>query len=329
MQAVAELLEVEPGPLLGAMTSYKVREMRQTLTVSKAEKNRDAFTKAVFAQLFDWLVERINHAASGGGKGGSTGGGSALQGTKDPLKGTKFIGVLDIFGFEIFETNSIEQLLINYANEKLQANFTKTTFENEEGMYLAEGIQFDHIEYADNAPVLQLIEGKGGIVPMVDEESKLPNTSDKTLLEKLNASFAQGKHPRYATSLKRGSEDCFSVKHYAGDVLYAVTGFLEKSVDNISAELIAALKSSSAPVVAALFSLGSARDTNTSSAGASSSAFGAGKSRKPTVGAIFTRELKALVELLESTSSHFIRCIKPNATKSATAVDRRMVLEHS
>ena len=80
--------------------------------------------------------------------------------------------------------------------------------------------------------------------------------------------------------------------------------------------------------MAALFSLGSARDTNSSlSAGASSSAFGAGKSRKPTVGAIFTRELKALVELLESTSSHFIRCIKPNASKSATAVERRMVLE--
>ena len=80
----------------------------------------------------------------------------------------------------------------------------------------------------------------------MDEESKLPNTSDKTLLEKLNTSFAQGKHPRYATSLKRGSEECFTVKHYAGDVVYAVTGFLEKSVDNISAELIAALKSSAA-----------------------------------------------------------------------------------
>ena len=144
--------QVEATLLLGAMTSYRIREQRSALTVAKAEKNRDAFTKAVHSQLFDWLVERINLAASGG---------------TATLEGTKFIGVLDIFGFEIFETNSLEQLLINYANEKLQANFTKTTFENEEGMYQAEGISFAHIAYADNAPVLELLEAKVAVRPLI------------------------------------------------------------------------------------------------------------------------------------------------------------------
>ena len=149
---------------------------------------------------------------------------------------------------------------------------------------------------------------------MVDEESKLPNTSDKTLLDKLNARFAEGRHSRYATQLK--TPQLFTIKHYAGNVVYAVEGFLEKSIDNISADLIAALKASTAPVVAALFSVG----------GKGGAAAG-GKSRKPTVGAMFAKELSSLVELIESTSSHFIRCVKPNSSRSATEFELQSVLE--
>ena len=86
--------------------------------------------------LSDWIVNRIN--AVGGENGASA--------------SSKFIGVLDIFGFEIFQTNSFEQLCINFANEKLQQFFLYTVFESEREAYRAEGVPWEPIPYADNAP---------------------------------------------------------------------------------------------------------------------------------------------------------------------------------
>ena len=48
-------------------------------------------------QLFDWIVQRIN--AVGVGSHDEAG-----------MAAHRFIGVLDIFGFEIFQTNSFEQV---------------------------------------------------------------------------------------------------------------------------------------------------------------------------------------------------------------------------
>ena len=158
----------------------------------------------------------------------------------------RFIGVLDIFGFEIFATNSLEQLCINFANEKLQRNFTETTFRNEEGLYAAEGIDFDHIEYIDNSAVLELLEGPhgvdspppAGILPIIDDETKLPEKSDLTLLDKLNTKFASKAtpHPKYGFNFKTPS--FFMVRHYAGEVIYSIEQFLEKSVRSERLKLI-------------------------------------------------------------------------------------------
>ena len=140
VERAAALLGVDRATLVGAMTQQKVREQTKVLSVEDAGKNRDAFVAAVYAQAFDWLVQRINAVSATGGE------------HEADVSSQRFIGVLDIFGFEIFQTNSFEQLCINFANERLQRNFTMTTFQAEEGLYTSEGIEFDHIEYADNKP---------------------------------------------------------------------------------------------------------------------------------------------------------------------------------
>ena len=96
----------------------------------------------------------------------------------------KFIGFLDIFGFEIFQVNSFEQLCINYANERLQKLFNNSTFKEEETVYRNEGIQFDHIKYSDNEEVLTLLEKPyGGLFSAIDDQVKMRNGTDIALMK--------------------------------------------------------------------------------------------------------------------------------------------------
>ena len=309
VQKAATLLGVDKMAFTGGLTGQKVRNDFSHFSVDKAKKNRDAFVAGVYAHLFDWLVQRINSVGKSG---------------VDDMEKYRFIGVLDIFGFEIFQTNSFEQLCINFANERLQRNFTSTTFQSEEGLYQQEGIAFEHIPYVDNQAVLDLLDHDKqprGLMQLLEEETRLPNTNDKTLLAKMNAAYApQGKgasESRYTVDFKR--PDVFTVRHYAGDVVYDPVGFMEKSVENVSADLSAALTKSTKPMVALLFTQQSSR--------LSMRDLQAAKSKKPTVGIKFAKQLTSLISLIEETDAHFIRCIKPNSDKSATAFDAKLTLE--
>ena len=98
----------------------------------------------------------------------------------------QFIGVLDIFGFEIFEQNSFEQLCINFCNEKLQQHFNRHTFKEEEQVYLSEGVPYERIDFIDNQPVLDLIEkSPKGLLIMLDEEVSMPRGTDVTFMNKV------------------------------------------------------------------------------------------------------------------------------------------------
>ena len=145
--------------------------------------------------------------------------------------GQSFSLVLDIFGFEIFEDNSFEQLCINFANERLQQHFNNSTFKEETKVYQAEGIVYDDIVFIDNADVIHLVGDKGGILHALDEEIKVPRGSSKGFFNKLVKRFSGDKaHPRL--SHKPGST-AFCVKHYAGNVSYQYHGFLEKNKDTL------------------------------------------------------------------------------------------------
>ena len=320
LQVAAKLLGVDADELGTALISLKVRDTTNILSVTNARANRDAFVAGVYSKLFDRIVERINGAA-----------GDAAD---DLTESSRFIGVLDIFGFEIFQTNSFEQLCINFCNEKLQRNFTETTFNAEEGLYTEEGISFEKIPYTDNTATLELLDlgggaqklgaarGARGILQILDEEVHLPNTTDATFLSKLQAAFGttagskSGGHPAYTTDFKRPG--LFTVSHYAGKVEYNPKGFLEKSEESIALGLVTACKNSSKPLVASLFTLASSRRSIVANDKGS---------RKPTVGIKFSKQLAALVATIEETQAHFIRCIKPNTIKSPDAFEPKLTLE--
>ncbi len=146
LDAAATLLAVEPAALEKALRTRTLRtrdgDILKALTPGEAVSSRDALAKALYARLFDWLVDKIN--ASIGQDSGACG----------------FIGVLDIYGFESFKVNSFEQFCINLANEKLQQHFNQHVFKMEQEEYEREAIDWSYIEFIDNADVLELIESR-------------------------------------------------------------------------------------------------------------------------------------------------------------------------
>uniref|UniRef100_A0A6V3LQ19 Myosin motor domain-containing protein n=2 Tax=Lotharella globosa TaxID=91324 RepID=A0A6V3LQ19_9EUKA len=283
----ASLLEVSGKALNEVVTTTKLKVIGQApitvnLSATEATSARDALAKFVYEKLFDWLVQKVNQVVA-------------------PKGGSKYsIGILDIFGFEIFDQNSYEQLCINFTNEKLQQFFNFHTFKQEEKCYKEEDITFEKVPYIDNQPVLDLIEQKPhGILPMVDEELIVPKGTDLTFINKLHDRYAQ--NPHYRAERKKRVE-IFTVVHYAGDVTYDSKGFLEKDRDRLNDEAYGLLSKSTCLFLSKLFPQNDKARTR--------------QAKKSTLGYRFTRQLTALMKTLHNTEPHYIRCIKPNPNKS-------------
>ncbi|CEP02434.1 hypothetical protein PBRA_009018, partial [Plasmodiophora brassicae] len=285
--------------LVAAFTTRLMRIRGQdtttvTLSRDQAGNMRHAAAKFLYARLFDWLVARINRSVA----------------PADRAAVRSSIGVLDIFGFEVFATNSFEQLCINYTNEKLQQHFNRHTFRLEEALYESEGITFQHVAYIDNQPVLDLIDGRPtGLLPALDEELRLPRTTDATYVAKLHALHGGGRHPSYGSVVRHPAR--FVVRHYAGPVEYASDGFLDKNNDTMSDDLVGLFAASHSPFLKSLFP---SRDEMA-------------RTRKVTLGGQFQEQLADLMVSLERTHPHYIRCVKPNADKRAGAYTAPMVHE--
>jgi myosin heavy subunit len=175
-----ELLGLDPEKVSQAILTKRFtvngKVIKKTQTVAVAEDKRDALAKMTYSSLFLWLVQSINatldttRAVMSSSSSVPDGDHSNIVATparkcQDNANGRiGFIGVLDIYGFESFETNGFEQLLINYCNEKLQRHFNRHLFEVEQELYANEGVDWSYITFNDNRPCLELIEGGSGIV---------------------------------------------------------------------------------------------------------------------------------------------------------------------
>lgn len=286
------------------------------LSQAQAIVVRDSVAKYIYSSLFDWLVEITNYSLA----------------TDEVLSQvTTFIGVLDIYGFEHFAKNSFEQFCINYANEKLQQEFNAHVFKLEQEEYLKEKIDWTFIDFSDNQPCIDLIEGKMGILSLLDEESRLPMGSDDHFVDKLHTNFAADKNQFYKKP--RFGKSAFTVCHYAVDVTYESEGFIEKNRDTVPDEHMAVLRASSNKfLVSVLDAAASIREKDVASATVSSVKPAAGRkigvavNRKPTLGGIFRSSLIELMATINNTDVHYIRCIKPNEGKEAWKFEGPMVL---
>ncbi|PFH55455.1 hypothetical protein XA68_18277 [Ophiocordyceps unilateralis] len=292
-------------------------KITSNLSQAQAVVVRDSVAKFVYSSLFDWLVDVINSSLA----------------TEEVLnRVSSFIGVLDIYGFEHFAKNSFEQFCINYANEKLQQEFNQHVFKLEQEEYLREQIDWTFIDFSDNQPCIDLIEGKMGILSLLDEESRLPMGSDDQFVTKLHHNFAAEKQNKFFKKPRFG-KSAFTVCHYAVDVTYESEGFIEKNRDTVPDEHMAILRATTNSFLKEVLEAASAvREKDVASASSNAVKPAAGRkigvavNRKPTLGGIFRSSLIELMNTINNTDVHYIRCIKPNEAKEAWRFEGPMVL---
>ncbi|XP_057898076.1 unconventional myosin-Ia isoform X2 [Melospiza georgiana] len=308
LHEICELIGLDPGALERALCSRTVKARDEavltTLTVPQGYYGRDALAKNIYSRLFDWLVKRIN---------------ASIQVKSD--KQRKVMGVLDIYGFEIFQDNGFEQFIINYCNEKLQQIFILMTLKEEQEEYVREGIQWTPVEFFDNSIICNLIENNTtGILAMLDEECLRPGVvNEDTFLTKLNQLLATHKHyeSKETQNARRVTDAslpprCFRIHHYAGKVTYNVTGFIEKNNDLLFRDLSQAMWAAQHALLRSLFPEGDPQKVSLK--------------LPPTAGFQFKSSVAMLMKNLYSKNPNYIRCIKPNDTKSAMVFTPELVL---
>ncbi|KAM0914350.1 hypothetical protein ACQ4PT_011551 [Festuca glaucescens] len=281
LDTAAELLMCDPGALTDALCKRVMvtpeEVIKRSLDPYNATISRDGLAKTIYSRLFDWLVDKINSSIG------------------QDANSKCLIGVLDIYGFESFKSNSFEQFCINYTNEKLQQHFNQHVFKMEQEEYTKEQIDWSYIEFVDNQDVLDLIEKKpGGVIALLDEACMFPKSTHETFAQKLYQTFQKNK--RFVKP--KLSRTDFAIAHYAGEVMYQSDQFLDKNKDYVVAEHQELLSASRCSFISGLFPPLPEETSKTS--------------KFASIGARFKLQLTSLMETLNSTEPHYIRCVKPN-----------------
>eukprot|EP00980_Cylindrotheca_fusiformis_P027950 scaffold22574_cov125-Cylindrotheca_fusiformis.AAC.3 len=293
----------------------------KNMSVTQAEKALEALIKAAYGALFTYIVQAINKSITG------------EDTVNFAVESLPRIGVLDIFGFESFDFNSFEQLCINYCNEALQQQFNRFVFKLEQEEYKEEGIDWSFIDFPDNQDILDLIEKKRvGILSILDENCRLNSQTDSLFVRAVYDKCS--KHPRFLGTNTQKANLQFSINHYAGVVTYDCIIFLEKNKDELPKETTELLASSSVPFLAHLGEL-LTRDSSSSAGNDRTAQASPGKNLpsyaqrraelspkgtkrsassmiRESVGGQFRNQLSELRDRIDSTTPHYVRCLKPN-----------------
>ncbi|KYN16227.1 Myosin heavy chain, muscle [Trachymyrmex cornetzi] len=312
---VAKLLGCDCADLYKNLLKPRIKVGNEFVTQGR---NKDqvaysvgAMSKAMFDRLFKWLVKKCNETLD----------------TKQ--KRQHFIGVLDIAGFEIFDFNSFEQLCINFTNEKLQQFFNHHMFVLEQEEYTREGIEWAFIDFGmDLVACIDLIEKPMGILSILEEESMFPKATDKTFEEKLNNNHL-GKSPNYLKPKppKPGQQAAhFAIGHYAGNVPYNITGWLEKNKDPLNDTVVDQFKKSSNKLLVEIFADHPGQSGDAGGGGGGKGGRGKKGGGFSTVSSSYKEQLNNLMTTLRATQPHFVRCIIPNELKQPGVIDSHLVM---
>ncbi|CAB3374689.1 Hypothetical predicted protein [Cloeon dipterum] len=312
LDTISGLLSVTNQELRRALCerviAAKGEVMAKTHNEAQANYGRDAFAKAVYDRLFSWIVQKVNRAIN-----------LKDEESSRYRQKTTVIGVLDIYGFEIFDVNSFEQFCINYCNEKLQQLFIELVLKQEQEEYQREGIQWQNIDYFNNQIICDLVEqSHKGIIAILDEAClNVGKVTDEMLVEAMDQKLAS--HNHYSSrQLKPMEKDLkhkedFRISHYAGKVTYNINGFLDKNRDALFQDFKRLLYSSNNPTVKEMWPEGAMDIFQTTK-------------RPLTAGTLFKNSMIALVKNLASKEPYYVRCIKPNENKSPVQFDKEQVL---
>ncbi|XP_032902060.1 unconventional myosin-XIX isoform X1 [Amblyraja radiata] len=289
LATTANLLKISEEDLLEQIRIRTIKAGKQHQIFKKpcskmeCETRRDCVAKVIYAKLFDWLVKVINGSVCSHSFGW-----------------TNFIGLLDVYGFESFPQNNLEQLCINYANEKLQQHFVRHYLKAQQEEYTSEGLEWSFISYQDNQSCLDLIEGNPtSIFSLLNEESRLNRNSDENLFKtRLQTTLAKNHCISWDVFSKVPN---FIVAHYAGKVNYQIEGMVEKNKDPVPPELMQLLQTSRDVLLMELFPIEEKAHNDTKV-----------QNKAVTVVSKFKGSLESLMRILNSTTPHYIRCIKPN-----------------
>uniref|UniRef100_A0A672U4A4 Unconventional myosin-XIX n=1 Tax=Strigops habroptila TaxID=2489341 RepID=A0A672U4A4_STRHB len=305
VKTAGDLLQIPVEELLESLrirtiTAGKLQQVfKKPCSRAECDTRRDCLAKVIYAKLFEWLVLVINESIYA-----------------DPSAWTNFIGLLDVYGFEAFPENNLEQLCINYANEKLQQHFVAHYLKAQQEEYAAEGLQWSFINYQDNQKCLDLIEGNPlSIFSLLNEECRLNRSSNTDLFQtRIEKALSNN---QCLSRNKFSKKPNFIISHYAGKVCYQLAAMVEKNKDPIPPELVQVLQNTKDPLLQKLFPLTERNQNNIKPQN---------RAAVVTVVSKFKGSLEHLMQILNSTTPHYIRCIKPNADCKAMTFKREEVL---
>ncbi|ETW32965.1 hypothetical protein PFTANZ_06302 [Plasmodium falciparum Tanzania (2000708)] len=238
-----------------------------------------SISKDIYNKIFEYITKRINNF---------------LNNNKEL---ENFIGILDIFGFEIFVKNSLEQLLINIANEEIHNIYLFVVYEKESNLYKKEGIIIESVKYTNNESIIDLLRGKTSIISILEDNCLAPGKKDESIVSVYTNKFSKNEH--YSVCKKNITES-FVIKHTVSDVTYSISNFISKNKDILSPNILKLLKVSNNKLIQNLYDDAEVTDS---------------LGRKNLITYKYLENLKKICSYLKSTNIYFIKCIKPNETK--------------